>query len=564
MPSTSRRRALARASAILAILVGAAAPVLAQAPASARLISDPTASASQPRALSLAEAVRIGEQNSEAVGIARAGVMRARGEHFRARSQFFPQITGVAFYTRVLASEFQDIGSGEAPDPGAPAVPPGPCDQYIRDASSTTDQRLQGLEDATRCATGGNPFGDLGDLPFGQANQWNFGVDVNQNLFSGGRITAATRIASAGRRAAEIALASAQAQIQLEVTEAYFDAALSERLLQIAESSLVQTETVLRQTKLSRQVGDKSEFDLLRAQVTRDNQRPIVIARRTQRDLAHLRLKQLLDLAYDQPLQLAMDLLTSDASGALAAIGARAEALGDTSATSRATVRQAAEAVEVQEGVLRIQRAQRLPAVTAFSQYGRVSYPRGIAPDWSDFRENWSVGLALSIPIFTGGRIRGDEFVARADVDEAKLQLEQATEFAALDARSAMFALSEAEAAWEASAGTAEQASRAYSIAEVRYREGISTQVELSESRLQLQQAQATRAQAARDLQVARVRLALIRDLPLGGPTSGGAADPASAATQRLQQQFQQGQQGQTLPSQQRGLGSTTSRGSGR
>ena len=52
---------------------------------------------------------------------------------------------------------------------------------------------------------------------------------------------------------------------------------LVDRLVQIAESSLVQTETVFRQTKLSRQVGDKSEFDLLRAQVTRDNQRPLVI-----------------------------------------------------------------------------------------------------------------------------------------------------------------------------------------------------------------------------------------------------------------------------------------------
>ena len=68
-----------------------------------------------------------------------------------------------------------------------------------------------------------------------------------------------------------------------------------------------------------------------------------------------------------------------------------------------------------------------------------------------------------------------------------------------------------------------EQAQRAYAIAEVRYREGISTQTELSDARLLLQQAEANRAQAARDLQVARVRSALLRDLPFGGmPVSGG------------------------------------------
>jgi outer membrane protein TolC len=72
--------------------------------------------------------------------------------------------------------------------------------------------------------------------------------------------------------------------------------------------------------------------------------------------------------------------------------------------------------------------------------------------------------------------------------------------------------------------GTAEQAQRAYDIAEVRFREGISTQLELSETRNQLQQALANRAQAARNLQVARKRLELLPYLPLsqGSPSSTG------------------------------------------
>jgi outer membrane protein TolC len=516
----------------------------------------------QSRPLTLADALRLGEESSETVGIARAGVTRARGDQYRARSALYPQVGAALRYARTLASEFEELSEGgSAPDPNAPPVPPGPCDQYIRDASATTPERLQGLEDATRCATGGNPFGDLGDLPFGQANQYNIGLDISQNLFSGGRVAAATRIAGAGRRAAEIGLASALAEMRLTVTEAYFDAALRDRLLQIAESSLVQTETVFRQTKLSRQVGDKSEFDLLRAEVARDNQRPVVIVRRTERELSYLRLKQLLDIPYDQPLQLAMDLLTVTAAGDLMSPMPGAPA-PDTSAAGRSTVRQAAEAVEVQEGLLRIQRAQRLPTVTAFMNYGRVAYPRGGAPVWSDFRENWTVGIDATLPIFTGGRIRGDVLIAQADLAQSKLQVEQATEAAAVEARAAMFALAEAEAAWAASAGTAEQASRAYSIAEVRFREGISTQVEVTETRLQLLLAQATRAQTARDLQVARVRLALLPDLPLGTAIGVGGANQSGTATQQLQQQLQQNQQGRIAPL--TGSGLTTTGGTGR
>jgi hypothetical protein len=56
-----------------------------------------------------------------------------------------------------------------------------------------------------------------------------------------------------------------------------------------------------------------------------------------------------------------------------------------------------------------------------------------------------------------------------------------------------------------------------------------------------MEQAQANRAQAARDLQVARARVALLPDLPLsaGGPTlsagATGAFTPTSAAGQGTQ-----------------------------
>jgi outer membrane protein TolC len=46
----------------------------------------------------------------------------------------------------------------------------------------------------------------------------------------------------------------------------------------------------------------------------------------------------------------------------------------------------------------------------------------------------------------------------------------------------------------------------------------VSTQLELSDARLSLQQAEANRTQAARDLQVARARVALLPNLPVTTP----------------------------------------------
>jgi hypothetical protein len=169
--------------------------------------------------------------------------------------------------------------------------------------------------------------------------------------------------------------------------------------------------------------------------------------------------------------------------------------------------------------------------------------------------------VSAQIPLFTGGRIRGDELVAQANLNEARARLQQVREFASLDARVAINALNQARSAWEASRGTAEQASRAYQIAEVRYREGISTQLELNDSRILVEQATANRALAARNFQIARIKLALLPNLPLQSGTSaqnaGGQSQTQQQSTQQQStqqaqpgQQQQQGQQG-TLANQQ-------------
>jgi outer membrane protein TolC len=510
----------------------------------------------QPRALTLDEAVRTAESQSEAIRIARAGVQRAEGQQYQARSLRLPQISGSAGYTRTLASQFSSVGgSAPAVDTTKPTPPPAPCDQYLLGPTATADERLLGLENASRCAIGNNPFSSFGSLGFGAKNQYNLGLSFSQNIFAGGRIQAQNAVANSGRRSADIELAAQRAQLRLDVTQAYFDAALADRLVALAESSAVQTDNVLKQTQLARSVGNVSEFDLLRAQVTSANQRPIVIQRQSDREVAYLRLKQLLNIPLDGPVRLTT---VVDDSAAVSAALEAAQITGDTSATDRATVREAAEAIDAQRGLLKISKAQRFPTLSLTSSYGKVAFPLGNFPQSGDFRTNWTVGVASQVPLFTGGRIKGEQMVAEANVREAQARYDQLREFAALDSRVTLNNLFQARSAWLASVGTAEQASRAYSIAEVRYREGISTQLELNDSRILREQAVANRALAARNLQVARVKLALLPDLPL---QSTSAAQAQTTATQQQQtqqntpptqaaQQQAQGQQTTGIPPQ--------------
>lgn len=472
------------------------------------LLAQPAKAQGRTLRLSLAEALQLAESRSEAVAVARAGLTRATGNRLISRSQAMPQLTGAAGYTKTLKSQFEGL-AGPAPDTTGPASI---CAPRIP-ANATQAEVDAALAQATTCRSGAG-F-DLGSAGFGAKNQWQVGLNASYNFFSGGRVAGQTQAAVAQERSATIEVEAQRAQVKLDMAQAYFDAALNDKLVSIAAASLAQTEDVLAQTKLGREVGDISEFDLLRAQVTRDNQRPALIQARSNRDIAYLRLKQLLEVPLDDSLALTTTLDGpgdgSSAIGGAGAVAANVQPL----AADRAPARQLEQAVIAQEGLLKAAKAERIPTLSLISGYQRLYFPISFLPDFAQARQNWTVGVSTNFSLFSGGRIQGNTMVAQADLDETRQRLKQTRELAALDTRVAQSQLDQAQAAWEASAGTAEQARRALDIDQLRYKEGISTQTDLAQSRLLVEQAAANRAVAARNLSVARLRMQLLNDLPL-------------------------------------------------
>ena len=541
-------------------------------------VSSPVFAAAQqpapayPQALSLGDAIRIAARESEQLQIARAGISRATGQVHIARSLYLPQLGGNLAYSRALKSQFEALAGDGGPDTSTTPQPQALCTPPLPDNPTPAD-RAAALAQATTCATAAGL--DFSRVGFGARNSWTFGISASQTVFSGGRVRGQNMTATALRRSAEVEYTSERAQLAFDVTQAYFDAVLADRLVGLADTTLAQTEALLRQTSVARQVGNQSEFELLRATVTRDNQRPVVIARRGERDIAYLRLKQLLNIPLDAPLKLTTPI---DEPAAITRIIATNAAIGggtgyaanvsdtlsplpapDTSSSNRAPVRQSLEAVRAQEGQLRVARSDRFPTLSLVSGYQRLFFPQSFLLSLNQFAENWSVGGQLTVSLFSGGRISGNIEAARANLDEAKARLQQTRELAALDTRVALNQLEQAEGTFAASRGTAQQALRAYNIDEIRYREGISTQTDLTQSRLLLQQATVNQAQSARDLAVARARVALLRDLPLNTQGLGGAAE-----RQILQQQQQQQQnQPQQPPVQQQPLTSTAANPAG-
>lgn len=438
----------------------------------------------------------LAEQTSETVFIAQANVVRAEGQRRVVRSGLLPQLTANLNYVRTLRSQFEFFAQPSA-DPNQPS------------------------------------FGGLvGRLPFGQTNQYTVGLAFSQTIYRG-PLVPQTRAAEAEIRTARIDVASARAQLVLDVAQAYYDAALGDRLVSIAQATLRQAERTLQYTSVAFSVGTRPEFDVLRSRVAADAQRPVVIEQQAGRDIAYVRLKQLLQLPPDAPIDLS-DGLDDERGVALRTVGVVSSSLDEAMETAianideRAPVRQATEALAASEQLVRAASAERFPGVSLSSQYDRLAYPLTISPFGDRFVTNWTLALGVQLPILTGGRIRADREVAGANANEARFTLSQARKLAALDTRDALARFVAADAIWTASSGTVEQATRAYEIGLVRFNEGVSTQLELVDAQVLLQQARANRASAARDLLLARLRVQLLRDLPLNAGAPAGPLVPAS------------------------------------
>lgn len=434
--------------------------------------------------LSIEEALRATDTASLGLAVAREDVERARTQIDIARSGWFPVISGTAGYTRTLRSEFDDISFGA-------------------------------------------PAGEDIDLPFGQRNTWRLGLVVQQSIFDGGRTSSSLKSARAGVRASEYRVTSARALAVLGIAQAYYDAVLAHRQVEIGQVSLEQAERTLADTQLNFTQGAAPEFDLVRAQVARDNQDTALIRFRTQRDVALVILKRLIGVPLDRPLQLTSPLDADD----LDAVVVSARQVAGVSGTTRAAVEQAREVVRIREGALGVARADRLPQISAGSDLGLVDYAS--QPFNADWKTNWTVGLNLSVPLFDGFRRRAAVRSARADVKIAKIQLEDAGQRSQVETFEADADVAAASATLQTTARTVAQAQRAYQIAELRFQQGASTHLELVDARFQLAQARLNHARSSRDLRVARLRRDLLAGLPLGagaGSVTGSAVLPVAGS----------------------------------
>lgn len=461
--------------------------------------------------LGLADAMRHALAVSEEVQAAEAQLMRANSLVTQSRSQVLPQLSAGLSYTRQLASVYDTDGVS------VPAFEP--------DTTASLEDRVRYLEENVPNAALSGLGSLFGDLPFGRENNWAASLGLNQKVYQGGALLGAIRAAGHVRAAADAALADAKTDLIQGVMESYLGALLADELVAIAELGYDQANEQYGFVRLRHEVGRAADFDLLQAEVQRDNQRPLIVEAENARSLAYLNLRRLLNLSPRKPLVLADTLLAAGAPVPDIS-GIDPEALA-TEAELRPVVRTIEETVAAREQGVKVASGARYPEVSLFATYGQQAYPGAFFPGSGDWVDDFAVGLRVNVPIFDGFLISGrvSEAKAQLKTDEQRLAILREERRLAVEQR--VGELERARADLLSRQQTVMFASRVHDLARLRFEEGAANLFNVSDARISEQVARINEARARYDMLVALARLEKLTGRPyLTSLVDGRSAPP--------------------------------------
>ncbi len=337
---------------------------------------------------------------------------------------------------------------------------------------------------------------------FGFEHGVNWGFTATQSLFKGGRMFAAWSAARLYAKYTRQVRRQALLDLQYTVAQTYYDAYLAEQAVTVAQQSLTLAEETLDVVQKKYEEGAISEYDLLRAEVQVANIKPKVLQAENNRDLAYTALRNILGIEGGRPL--ALQLTYPDS-----AVWEDDElsALIDLADTARPELMQAELEVEMRERAVTVARSERLPSLELSGRYNVSAYRETFGFDSWQRTPSWTATLSLSMPIFEGFRIKSNISNAQADLTQAELRHQSIYKQLTLEIEQAQNNLREATERLASQAETVDQAERGYEIAELRYREGIGTQLEVTDARLALTTARLNHNTALRDVLVSRAAL---------------------------------------------------------
>lgn len=316
-------------------------------------------------------------------------------------------------------------------------------------------------------------------------------LSLTHTLYAGQSIPAVRKSASLGARAARDTLEDVRQDVALQTKSTYYQVLRTQDLRVVTEEYLQSVEEHLRIARANFDVGTVPKFDVLRSEVDVAEATQSLVQAENAVALAQATFNNALGRDVSTPV-----LLQSAAIEVFK--------VPDLETSTQQAMRQRPEILSLEKNVriaqenVKIQRSAKEPALNLGANYRRQTATGFGGNDYS-----WDASLSLSLDVFDRGLTTAHVREAKEEVAATQSQLEEIRQSVALEVKQSVLNVLAAKQRIETATKALEVAEESRRIAELRYKEGVGTQLEATDARLARNRARTNYTEALYDYQTA-------------------------------------------------------------
>ena len=336
-------------------------------------------------------------------------------------------------------------------------------------------------------------------------NEFSNQVNLTFPLYTGGNLEGRIEAARYGLNAADLALEDTDQQIRYETKAAYYRVIQCQNLIDVRLEAVRKLEVHLQTIQIQYEHGVAAKLDLLTSEVRLADQQQALVKARGDWKKAMAQLNNIIGLPANTPLEL--DAI-SDAVEAVEDVDQCIEYAYE----NRPDVFAANYAVKRAKALVDAAKSGYRPTLA-------LSASKSIKGEGATFRqdhgETWNVGVQGQWDIFDNGITAAKVEEAQSDLRKAESQASQAKEKAELSVVTAWTDLMTARENIITARSAIQRAEEDYSLAQVRYVEGVDTNLAVMDSQEKLVEARTNYYNAIADAQTSKAELDKAMGVPV-------------------------------------------------
>jgi len=339
----------------------------------------------------------------------------------------------------------------------------------------------------------------LGTITFGDVDNYSVGLSVTQPVFAGGSIIAKLNAGKLFSLLTDQTVRAATQDVIYAAESSYYDVLLNQHLYEISADAVRSAQAHLDDVKQKRVGGVASDFDVLRAEVELSNFQAELIQNKNTINISKTQLLKVMGISQDSDFVLSDKLF-------YAPLKMTMEQVVKAAYRNRPDLYERQFDIKYQKELLKIARSRYWPTISGFydNTWAKPDPHNSTMIEWG---RAWQAGVMATLPIFDGFAREGEIIQQKARLKQSQIDLIDAEETALFELTKALLSIENTEEFVQSQQLNLTRAEEGSRLADVGYREGINTQVEVIDAESALTKAKSLYYQAIYSHMIAKLDL---------------------------------------------------------